>query len=182
MPPKHIGMIHSLQQIPKTEFTGISASLSNTNKPVGFSVSAAKYSGLFEPSVCFLVLAFFLLFNRLWPSQSVLPHMSLSKRPFGFICPPLLWHGEPSQAVVIASKWFSGLGTDPHPWEPLPQCESSRVQVFTGDRTLRGIQGPQSHSVKGWPTMKPPPFVWASSSFRLCPPQVWECRCLSAGV
>ncbi len=86
-----------------------------------------------------------------------------------------------SQAVISVCKWSLGLGTDMHPWELRPQYESSRVQVFTGDWTLRSIQGPQSHSVKGWPTMKPPPFVWASSSFRLCP-QVGEWRCLNTGA
>lgn len=61
-----------------------------------------------------------------------------------------------------------------HPYEGLLQWESNWVQVFKGDWTLRSVLGPRSHSVKGWPTMKAPLFVWAPSSVRLCP-QVWEC-------
>lgn len=52
-------------------------------------------------------------------------------------------------------------------------CEPSRVQVFMGDWSPSSFQGLKSRSVKSWPLLNPPPFVWASSSSRLCP-QVGE--------
>lgn len=61
--------------------------------------------------------------------------------------PTLVWCSLFSQAVVSVCKWCLGLGTDLHPWELLLQCESSMVQVFTGDWTLRSIQGPR---VSAW--------------------------------
>lgn len=61
-----------------------------------------------------------------------------------------------------------------------PRCEPrGRVQVFTGDWTLRSVQGPPPPhlGLTAWkldPQCGLPPFAPAPSSPRLCP-QVWEC-------
>lgn len=133
--------------------------IQNRDVPV-FSMRAAKiFSGLFGRSVCFLVSAsFFFSADFVLHSQSYLTQTSPHTRWLHLSSSALVWWACSLRPLLGSASGALGLGTDLHPWELLPQCESSRVQVFTGDWTLTSIQGPQSHCVKGWPTMKAPLF------------------------
>lgn len=108
-------------------------------------------------------------------SFRVVPHTDLSTHPLASSV--LLCSGAVSllsQAVVSVCKWCLGPGhrptslrTSSSVW--IGWCRSSRVTEHWG-----AFRAPSLTAWKVDPQWRLLYFVWASSSFRLCP-QVWEC-------